>query len=216
MKTQKKHFIIFTLILFLLCIVSIGASTGRLRVFLDNREVPVKTIVSGGQVYVSLQDLAHHFPGQMHLDAGKGRLDITSYPAPPAELPQGKEVPEEGISGTISVQEKGDREFFLKNVKVVLYGYNANIPDDMSLAQLKRLAEGKDSEYLETHGAVREAVSDAGGRFYLSGIPAGKYEVASIYYTAPNQKGLFWRKVVEVERNKPIKVKLDTSNAYSF
>jgi len=218
MKYRKFYNKILLAILFIFISGGVFAGMIPLKVYLNNRPIPVKSIVKNGEIFVSLRDLSRHFPGRMKLDSKSGRLDIISGPVPDkaANVKKVPKTPEKGIMGSISLRDNSNKDFFLKNIKVTLYNYNKDIPDDISLTQLKRFATDSDNEYMESHGKVRETVSDDSGNFYLGGIPKGKYEVIAIYSPIGGKTHLFWRNIVEVKGNQLIKIKFDSGNAGSI
>ncbi|MCD4783150.1 MAG: carboxypeptidase-like regulatory domain-containing protein [Candidatus Eremiobacteraeota bacterium] len=218
MQKRTKKIILFSVVILLLTSTYIYAGSSLFKVYVENRPVPVKTIVKGGEVYISLSDLSKIFPGEMKLDPGRKRLDIkiSSPDMKDPYLSDNKKVPEHGISGNVSIKTNSGKEFFLKRVKITLCHYNKDVPDSVSLAQLGRFAAGDDDEYIGNHGKVREAVSNESGNFYITNAAPGKYELIAIYHLPGNKKGLFWRNIISVSKGKLTRVKFDSKNAYNF
>ena len=216
---KRKLITALLLMVALFAVTSIIYASGSLyKVYLDNKKVPVKTIVKNGELYVSVKDLSRHFPEKMILDTGAKRLDFhssASLSEKTAAIPEEPEKPK-GIYGSLSLKNNDGKEFFIKGVKVTLYRYNPDMTDEISLAQLKNLALGEDKEYTGSHGKVREGVTNSSGNFYLAGAAPGKYEIVAIYYTNRGRSGILWRNIIEVKRNKPLKVEFNTDNAVRF
>lgn len=218
MKLRKK-FVIMTIVVFVVSIFfSVYASKLTISVYVDNRKVPARAIESGGEIYISLSDLAKYFPGQMSLDTKAGRIDIISNPVTikPAPMTGDSKLPDRGIIGNISFKANDGKDFVVQNIKIILYLYNPDLPDEVSNAQLKRFAEGKDNEYIGTHGSVRETFSDDNGNFYIAGVAAGKYELTAIYIEPGGKKGIYWRSVINVEKDTLTRANLNSANANTF
>jgi hypothetical protein len=213
----KKIIIILLVISFLALALPAVAGKLGLKVFVDNKQVPVNAIEQDGEVYISLNDLSKVFPGKINLDAASSRLDISndSVSSIPAS-DVGKPVAAKGISGSISLKEGTGKEFFLKKIKVRIYSYSKEIPEDVSLTQLKQMAAGSGSDYQGTHGIVRETISDESGNFYFESVSPGKYELVGIYSIPGGKKGYFWRTIINVEKDKPLKIDFSSDNVYRF
>jgi len=218
MKNRVWQIIIISFTIILLTSVLIYAGSSQFRVYVENRAVPVKTIVRSGEIYISLSDLAKVFPGKMKLDPGKKRLDIiVSTPDLKDPYVSGeKKTLAHGISGKISLKSGNGKEFFLKGVKIFLCHYNKDLPDDVSLEQLKRFVTAEDNEYIGNHGKVRETFSNESGNFYITNAAPGKYELIAVYHIPGNKKGLFWRNIITVNKEKLTRVNFNSGNAYKF
>lgn len=218
MKKKIQKIILLSVVILLLTSTFIYAGSSQFKVYIENRQVPVKTIVRGGEIYISLSDLSKIFPGEMKFDPGRKRLDlIISSPAiKDPYLSGNKKPPEHGITGNISIKSKNGKEFFLKRAKITLCHYNKDVPDSVSLAQLKRFVTGEDNKYTGSHGKVRETVSNESGNFYITNAAEGKYELIAVYHIPGKKKGLFWRNIITVKKRKLSRVKFDSESAYSF
>lgn len=219
MKRHSKYLMAFAFFS-LFCLVFSAASGAGLvfRTFLDNREVPVKTVVKDGELYLNANDLSRYFSGTMKLDPKNNRLDLFSQPSfrEGAGEGAGQAVPDKGITGSIYLKDNSGKEFFLKNVKVSLFSYGKDIPDEVSLAQLKKYASGDSNEYTGTHGKVREAVTDGSGRFFMGSVAPGKYEIVGIYYNNGGKRGILWRSVITLGKDELKKVEFNLGNAIKF
>ena len=201
-----------------LCLLAFSTALGAgsaFQVYLDNRKIPVKTIIKDGELYINVNDLSRFSTEMMKLDPKNGRLDLFSQPSG-KETAGGQAVPDKGIVGGISLKDRDGKEFFLKNVKVTLFAYDKDIPDEVSLAQLKKFASGESNEYTGTHGKVREMVTDAGGRFFVGSVAPGKYEIVSIYYNNGGKKGVLWRSIISIKKDELEKVDFNTDNGIKF
>lgn len=217
---KMNKYLLATTALFL-CLLAFSAAMGAgsaFRIYLDNREIPVKTIIKDGELYINVNDLSQYSSGTMKLDPKNGRLDLFSQSSGREAAGEGvgQTVPDKGITGSISLKDNGGKEFFLKNVKVILFAYDKDIPDEVSLAQLKKYASGDSNEYTGTHGKVREMVTDAGGRFFVAGVAPGKYEIVSIYYNNGGKKGILWRSIISMGKDGLEKIDFNTDNAIKF
>lgn len=204
-----------------LCLAVVSAVFGAgfaFRVYLDNREIPVKTLIKDGELYINVNDLSKHISGTMKLDPKNSRLDLLSLPSGKEGAADGvgQTVPDRGITGSIYLKDNNGKDFFLKNLKVTLFASDKDIPDEVSLAQLKKYASGESNEYIGTHGKVREAVTDGGGRFFMGSVAPGKYEIVCIYYNNGGKKGILWRSIISVEKDELEKVDFNTENAIKF
>ncbi len=218
MKIKNYLMAVAAMFLCLLVFSTVFGAGYAFRVYLDNREVPVKTIIKDGELYINVNDLSQYFSGTMKLDPKNCRLDLFSQASAKETADEGigQTVPDKGIIGSISLKDNSGKEFFPKNVPVTLFIYDKDIPDEVSLAQLKKFASGESSEYLGTNGKVREMLTDAGGRFFVGNVAPGKYEIVSIYYNNGGKKGILWRSIISVKKDELNKVNFNTDNAIKF
>ncbi|MCE1248766.1 MAG: carboxypeptidase-like regulatory domain-containing protein [Firmicutes bacterium] len=216
MSSKKKTLILLAAAAILFALPAFAGKIG-LKIYLDNKPVPVKAIEQDGEIYVSISDLAKVFPSNLNLDTSSARLDITTSPSGNVPGPSvGKPALDKGISGSICLKEGTGKEFFLKRMKVGIYSFTKEIPEDVSIGQLRKMASGSAGDYLSTHGLVRETASDESGNFYFESLAPGKYELICIYTVPGGKKGYFWRNVINVEKDKPISIELNSENVYKF
>jgi hypothetical protein len=194
----------------------IAARLGSMQVYLDGKLVPARTIVQNNEVYISVSDLAVVFPGQFKMDVTSGNLEIHSKAPENMNLPDSIPAVEGGISGIVNIKDRNGKFFPLRNVKITLLRPNPSIPDEAMTGMVKRWAQGKDNSLVESLGKVRETQTDASGRFFMTPVPPGDYEIIAIYYTTEGKTGCFWRKRIKAEKDKHLNLKFDNEDSYNF
>ncbi len=216
MRFRVKNIALSVIIILLTVAVGLAAMDSP-RFFSRGREVNISTIVRDGEIYVSLKDMARHFPGVIHVDQAGNRININpddgeSSPEDftPAEIPAG------AIRGRVLLKGSSGVEFPRRNISVALHLQNQSISDSDALSAYRSYALGDDTQYAMTHGRVREGRTDAGGNFFLAGVPPGKYEIVALEPSAEGRTGRFWRKRILIDKGDVPVLILDNRYCYSL
>jgi len=212
-KTIKQ--IILSVTVTVLATSVIFASSPILKVYLDNREVPVKTVTYNGEIYVNLTDLADCFPARFNVNLTLNRLDIFSTPPAQDNLAQGLTPQGSGISGEVMLNSGDGAEFPVKNADVYLFAVNPDVPDGMIVPAVNKWLTGSDDSFIKTNGAVRQTKTNQSGMFYMT-PPPGDYNLVVVYYTVAGKSGRFWREKVTLKKDECVKVRLNTSSCYNL
>ncbi|MFP4498227.1 MAG: hypothetical protein ACLFQV_08445 [Vulcanimicrobiota bacterium] len=208
---MKRIFLITFLILFL----PLGAMAEKIKVFHNQKEVPVKTRNIDGEIFVSLSDLAKILSLDIFFEPARSRLEIQTTEAE-LSLTPGKEAVEKGFTGQVLLQAENKLEFPVKNVEVKLYQSKQEVTDEIALSMFKNMALQKNNNYEQVFGLVRHDRTDTSGRFYLQPVPPGTYEITAIYYFNGGKRGRFWRKKIIVKDDNLSEVLLNWQNSYQF
>jgi hypothetical protein len=215
MKISFKTAALLTALVILTAGMLFAAST-QMRLFIDNRPAQVEILSDRGRLYVSLADLAREMPGRFVIDTAGKRVDVFTEKTGGEEAAPAMDAQGGGVRGQIFLKGVSGTEFPLKNARVALYLFNPDMPEEQALALFKSFAKGLGNEYEQTHGKVREARTDAGGRFFLPQVPAGDYELTAFHPAPGARAGRFWRKRIKVDKSPVSETRFDWKDAYGF
>jgi len=215
---MKRNIIIIVLliVIFFLNPVKICSGSTGLNFYADGKSVKIRTIIRNGEIYVSLSDLGKLTDGEMLIDTIKNRVDINIKKPAQIAIPPGGAPPTGVVLGRILVRGASEIELPLKNAHVILYISNGEVPEEISFSTFSRMVAGMSNEYAQTHGRVREGKSDKNGRFYLTNIPPGEYEITAFLPDAGGKSRYFWRKKIKMGKSRGLNILFNLKNRHNI
>jgi hypothetical protein len=219
MMNKIKYLKILTILLLFVLIITASSTFAKLellKVFIDGKKTPARTITHEGEIYISVSDLSKAFPGRFQMDINSKQLNIYSGPTEKLQVTAGEKVTPKGLCGEIMLGDKTGKEFPLKGVSIILFTHNPSVPEEISVNTLKQWIVGKDNVYVETHGKIRETKTGADGRFFIGTIPPGNYELVAIYCASGGKSGRFWRKKIATGKDGQLMIKFSNQEAISI